>query len=351
MAVFLYSKEILLAASATDSIMDVANVYFSLTALSAPFVFINSIYIAIKRAEGGDTFKAMVINITAMGIKIIMSYVFIIVMDIGIVGLGYSTIIGTMFVSCYGLYDVFAKEGVMRLKLKDLAFSKSFLWILLVMALPVVIEKSSVSFSFIVLNKYVIDYGEKVLAGYGIANRNNSLFFATVTGFASGLSPVISQNLGAGNAARARAAVTRSFAMALGIAITIISIVLPPLRVQIASVFAKDDLEVLYHTVNAMSVYSITVIPWAVFQVANGVFQGTGHTKYNMIISILRIYLFRLPIVIYLSNYTSLAEYSIWYAMLYSNLLTGIFAFFLYLYHRRDLRLSGEKLEIIEVLD
>lgn len=337
---WIYSKEILLAASATESIFDVANTYFRLTVLSSPFIFINSIYVAIKRAEG-DTLKALMINTVGMIVKIIMSYIFIIRMGIGISGLAYSTIIGTMLVSLYSIYDLFLVPSIMKLSIRHLKFNRSFIWALFLIAAPVMIEKSSISFSFIVLNKYVISYGEKVLAGYGIANRNNSLFFATVTGFASGLSPVISQNLGAGNEARAKAAISKTFIMAIGIATLIISMFLP-FRSQIASIFAKGDAEVLYHTVNAMSVYSITIIPWAVFQVANGVFQGTGHTKYNMIISIMRIYLFRLPMVIILSKFTDLGEFSIWYSMLFSNIMTGVFAYLLYLYHRKDLRLSGE---------
>jgi len=339
---WVYSKEILLAASATEGIFDVANLYFRITVLSSPFIFINSVYVAVKRAEG-DTLKSMVVNTIGMMIKIIMTYIFIYQMDMGISGLAYSTIIGTFLVSLYAMYDMFIVPGVLKLSLKDLQFSWSFIWTLLIIAVPVMLEKSSISFSFIVLNKYVIGYGEKVLAGYGIANRNNSMFFATVTGFASGLSPLISQNLGAGNSVRAKAAINKTFIMALAIAIAIVSVVLP-FRSHIAGVFAKGDAEVLYHTVNAMGVYSITVIPWAIFQVANGVFQGTGHTKYNLIISIMRIYLFRLPIVILLSKYSSYEEYSIWYAMLYSNILTGIFAYILYLYHRKDLRLSGEAL-------
>lgn len=339
---WIYSKELLLAASATESIFDVANIYFRLTVLSSPFVFINSIYVAVKRAEG-DTLKSMIVNTIGMVIKVIMTYIFIFQMGMGISGLAYSTIIGTLLVSLYALYDMFLSPGVLQLSFKDLRFSWAFIWTLLLIAVPVMVEKTSISFSFIVLNKYVISYGEKVLAGYGIANRNNSMFFATVTGFASGLSPLISQNLGAGNAARAKAAVNKTFIMAIGIATLLIAIVLP-LRTNIASVFAKGDAEVLYHTVNAMSVYSISVIPWAIFQVANGVFQGTGHTKYNMIVSMMRIYLFRLPMVIVLSRFSTLGEYSIWYAMLFSNLLTGLFAYIIYLYHRKDLRLSGENL-------
>jgi putative MATE family efflux protein len=337
---FFYSKQILLSAFATESILDTANSYFRLTVLSSPFIFINAIYIGVKRAEG-NTLKAMNLNLVAMGLKILVSYILIYHVKLGIQSLAISTFIGSLFVSAYGLYDLFYEPGIMKLSKEDLFFSKAFLLGLFLIATPVIIEKSAISFSFIIVNKYVIDYGELVLAGYGITNRINSLVFATVTGFATGLSPIVSQNLGAGNVDRVRSAIKKTYIMALIIATVIISCLLP-FKTNLASVFAKGNQEIIYHAVNAMSVYAISVIPWAVFQVSNGVFQGTGHTKYNMIISIARIYVFRLPLVIVFSKYTDLAEYSIWYSILLSNCLTGVFAFALYLFHRKDLRLAGE---------
>lgn len=336
----IFSEQILVSASATQAILPTANDYFRLTALSSPFVFINSIYVSVKRAEG-DIFKAMRVNTAGMILKIILTYLLIFQFDLGLRSLAISTIIGTMFVSGYALYDLFYKPSIMKLSIHDLKFSRKFLIGLAIIAIPVIIEKSSISFSFIVLNKYVISHGENVLASYGITNRVNSMFFATVTGFASGLSPIISQNLAVGQANRAREASRKTFVVAVSLAV-IVMMIFWPLKGMIAGYFAKGDPMILYHTLNAMGIYSVSVIPWALFQVANGVFQGTGHTKYNMVISIMRIYLFRLPIVIILSRYSDLGEFSIWYAMLFSNLLTGLFALCLYLYRKKDLRLAGE---------
>ncbi|WP_320048120.1 MATE family efflux transporter [uncultured Ilyobacter sp.] len=337
---FRFSKEILVAASATGSIMDISNLYFRLTVLSSPFIFINSAYVALKGANG-DTLRAMNVNLVAMSIKIVLTYIFIFYFNMGIKSLALSTIVGTMFTTCYAIYDVFIKKTMMRLSLKYLKFSKKVIVSLLLIGIPIIIEKSSISFSFIVVNKYVIDFGEKVLAGYGITNRINSLFFSAVAGFGTGLAPIISQNLGAGQEKRAKDGIKKTYLMALGISLFIISIVLP-LKYPLAEVFSNGDSAVLYHTVNAISVYSISVIPWAIFQVTNGIFQGTGHTKYNMLISIMRIYCFRLPLIIAFTKFTDMSEYSIWYGMLVSNILTGIFAMALYYINCKELRLIGE---------
>jgi putative MATE family efflux protein len=321
---FSFSRQILISASATKGIIDVANIYFRLTVLSSPFVFINSAYIAIKRADG-DTLKTMRVNIFAMGIKIILSYILIFHFHMGIKSLAISTVVGTMVVTCYGIYDLFIRESIMKLSVRNLIFTRQVIFALLIISFPIVIEKASNSFSSIVLNKYVIGYGEAVIAAYGITNKINSLFFTMAKGLATGLSPIVSQNLGVGQDERARKAIRNTFVIALGTSIFIISLVLP-FRYKLAGLFSSGDSQVLFHTVNAMGVYSISVIPWAIFQVTNGVFQGTGQTKYNMITSIVRIYCFRLPIVILLSSFTNLAEYSIWYGMLISNILTVIFA-------------------------
>jgi len=336
---FSFSKEILLGASATEEILSVAVMYFKLTALSTVFVFINSAYIAIKRAEG-DTLKTMRINMVGMGIKVVISYIMIFRFDMGIRGLAISTIIGTAFVSIYGLYDLFIRKSMLQLTIKGFRFTKHVLSALLLISIPIIIERTSVSFSFILMNKYVIAYGEEVLAGYGITNRVNSMFFATVTGFATGLSPIVSQNLGANDPKRARKAINITYLIAIMVSVVVIIIFLP-LRVSIAEVFTKDNATVLYHTVNAMTVYSISVIPWAVFQVTNGVFQGTGNTKYNLIVSLSRIYLFRIPLVIVFSTMTTMGEYSVWFSMLLSNTLTGFLAWILYRLRFRELKLYG----------
>jgi putative MATE family efflux protein len=337
---FGFSKQILVAASATEDIMDIADIYFKITVLSSPFVFINSAYISIKRADG-DTMRTMRVNIIAMVIKMVCTYIMIFHLDMGVKSLAISTIIGTMFVSIYAVYDLFIRESLLKLSLEKMGLTLQVIKAILIISIPIIIEKSSLSFSFIMMNKYVISFGEDVLVGYTITNRINSMFFATVTGFGVGLAPIVSQNLAINQDDRAKSAIKKTYLLAIGISIAIISVVLP-LKYPLANVFAKDDVDVLYHTMNAMSVYSISVIPWAVFQVTSGIFQGTGRTTYNMIISIFRIYAFRLPIVIALINFTNLQEYSIWYGMLISNTLTGLVAILLYVKNRNSLKLVGE---------
>ncbi|GAA0178892.1 MATE family efflux transporter [Clostridium sediminicola] len=340
---FLFSENILRLLKCTKNLMPVAHTYFKLTILSSPFLFINTSYIGIKRAEG-DTLTAMYVNFGAVLLKILLTYIFIFKLNFGIKSLAYSTIIASVCISVFATYDMFYKISNMKLSFKNFKFNSKVLYALFIIAIPVILEKSSISYGFLMVNQYVIAYGEKVLAAYGITNKINSLAFSSVTGFGTALVTIISQNLGANQIDRAKEAVKKTMIISISVSIVVIVCILI-FKVQIATLFAKEDTIILSYTINAMTVYSSSVVAWAIFQVVIGVFQGSGYTKYSLYISLTRLYIFRLPIVIVFSNYTNLGEYSIWYAMLFSNILTAIFSLIFYFktnWAKTNLKIAGE---------
>ena len=323
-----FSKSILLSMSATENLMRAANDYFVIMMFSLPFTFCNSAYFAIKRANG-ETDEAMYVNFVAIIIKIALTYLMLFVFNFGVIGLAISTFIGQFLISLYGSYDLFLKNSQLKLDFKLTKINIDTILNLIVIGFPVIVEKASIAYGFIVINKYIISFGETVLAAYGITNNINSLFFSFSAGLATGLAPIVSQNLGANQPKRARKAIHYAFMIAISISIVVGSIVVLNAR-NIAFNFTGNDEELLRHVVNAMRVYSISVVAYCVFQVTNGVFEGTGKTKYNMLVGLIRIYLFRIPIVTILVNFFNIAEYSIWYTMLLSNVFTAIFAYILY---------------------
>jgi len=151
----LFAVEILNQASATDSILRVALSYFRLQLLLVPLNFINALYIGIKRAEG-STMKALIVNFISIIIKIICSYIFIIKWNMGITSLAYATMIALIVVVTIALLDIFSKKSGYNLNLRKLKIDFKSIYTLFIFSLPVIIEKSSMSFSFIAVNKYII---------------------------------------------------------------------------------------------------------------------------------------------------------------------------------------------------
>jgi Na+-driven multidrug efflux pump len=175
-----------------------------------------------------------------------------------------------------------------------------------------------------------------VLAAYAVTNKVNSMFFSTVTGFGTGLSVFISQNLGARKHERIRKGIRQAFKIVLSVSILII-IPFYFFRKDIAHVFAKDDFVFWQHIVNAMTIYSNTVIPWGVIQIVIGIFEGTGNTRINLFVSLIRVYVFRLGLLLIFMNFTGLEEKSVWVTMLVSNNLTALLSLAIYQRHKRNL--------------
>lgn len=325
---FFLSSGIMRLASATDQIIFTGGTYFKVLMLSIPLMFLNSVYIAY-RSGYGDTKKVMWLHFLSMGVKIIFNYIMIVLLKKGMVYLAYATLLGHFSISLFIVLDLIRHKTDVKKSFESFHLDTSCFKNIVKVGVPVVIERTSMSFSFVMINGSVLKFGETVLAAYGITNRINSVFFSTVSGLGSGLAAVVSQNIGAGHQKRVR----QSFIIGMKwgcIVATVFGITILVFKSNFAYLFARDDAHLYGHVIDAISVYSISIIPWAIFQVVIGVFTGAGQTTNNLIITMARLYLFRLPSILLLSRIAILEEFSVWIAMLLSNILTAVFALILY---------------------
>ena len=332
---FTSSTAILKTFSATQNIINYGDRYFKLLSLSIPFVFFNSFYIAYKRGYG-ETVHIMNVQIFSMIVKVILNYYLIIVLKKQIDALAFTTLAGSIVISLYASYDLFLKGKTFKLDLKDNKLKAAVFLSIFLISLPVILERISMSYSFVFINKYVLKYGETVLSAYGITNRINSLFFFSIAGFGSGVATIVSQNLGAGKIERVNKSIKHAMFIGVGFSILftgLIFLVAP----SFAALLTEGDTVLYNHIMNAVHVYSASVIPWSIFQVIIGIFVGTSKTNYNLFITFVRIYALRLPCIIILTRFAQLNEFSIWYGMLISNILTAIFAFVLFRIKRRTI--------------
>ena len=100
---------------------------------------------------------------------------------------------------------------------------------------------------------------------------------------------------------------------------------------SIAGLFTKTPL-VLYNATNAMRIYSVSIIAWAIFQVQFGVFIGLGKPQIPLYSSVLRVWVFRVPFIFICQRYApNLNEFIIWYSMIISNFGVTIYTTYKYI--------------------
>lgn len=333
---YFFAEEILIQSGITDNLMAESKLYLELTAWSVLFNFILIIYLAIERAQG-NTKHAMTINLYSLVFKLVFCYLFTVLYDGGIAGIGWATLLAKGLCAVICIYCLLSKKNERLLKLEEYKLNFPSAKILFVTAIPLVMEKSLIAYGFVITNKYVLAYGEAVLAAYGITNKVNSLFFKAVTAFGYGLAVIVGQNIGAGNVERTKKAVWKT--MGYGVLLGAVSLLfLIPCRPWIAGLFVDPSDETYQHIINAIGVYTASIIPWGITECVLGIFQGTGYTMYNLMISLVRIYVLRVPVVIILCMpMWGLQEYGIWYAMLLSNILCAFFSLGIYMLKRKKI--------------
>ncbi|UJF15709.1 MATE family efflux transporter [Jeotgalibaca sp. MA1X17-3] len=323
--VFLFTRPILLLFSIDPSLLEMATTYFRILSFNILLLFMNRAYYGIKRAQG-ETMGITVVNTTSIIVKLVFLVVTIFVFDLKFAGVLLSTFMGNAVITGFALYDLFINKRIVSKK-DPILIRWDEIKQILTIGFPIMIEKSTMSFGQIIVNKYALAYGVGVLTAFGITNRINSVIFSFLTGFGTGVSILVAQNLGAKNYERVKKFVNQSFIISCTLAFSTISILII-FRTPVAALFTNQDSEVLRHTVNAITVYSVSAIPWAAMQIVIGYFQGTGQTKFNLMISFSRLYVFRIPIIFILTQISSLGEYSVWLGMLISNTLVAIFGYF-----------------------
>lgn len=310
------APEILSFMKAQGELLKESIVYCRIILLSTPFLFFNQVFTSIKQGEG-NTLSPLILSIISVFINIILNPIFIFNFGWGIAGAAWATVIARMFVTIYSSYLLFFKNQGIKIYKKHLVFHKNIIKRIIKIGLPSSIGQGFSSLGFIVLNVFIIKFGEDAMAAFGIGNRINSLLFLPCMGLGMGLTSIVGQNLGANNINRIKNAVKTS--VIITIIFSIFSILLIHSFDQyIISFFTSDD-GIKKMSLDYLRLISLSIPGLGLMQILISIYQGASHTKTAMFITMSRLWLFRLPMIIFFQHFTNIKEFGIWYSMVYSN--------------------------------
>lgn len=294
-----------------------SRIYLTVTAIGISLTFIHSTYVAIRRSYG-DSLKPLYISVILVILKIIFNYIFIIHLQLSILGAGIATLSTNLLIALFEISDLYLLKDEINLYIKGLKLEKKMIALFVKLGIPSAISNGANSLGFVLVNGITIGYGEAVLTAYGIANTVNSLCFSQLNAIGIAVSTMVSQNIGAENIKRAKKITRQAFVMS-AIFSVIFAVILILSSKSIAGLFTKTPL-VVFNATNAMKIYSVSIVAWAIFQVQFGVFIGLGKPEVPLYSSVLRIWVFRIPFIYLCQRYIpSLNESIIWYSMLISN--------------------------------
>jgi len=196
------------------------------------------------------------------------------------------------------------------------------------------------------LNIFIVSYGEVTLTAFTLGNRITSLIMMPAMGIGNALSPIVGPNLGADQIKRAKKCIKSSVIMST-VFLAIGGSVILFFSNQVLGVFTSDY-KILEQGLPYLRLITLSVPLMGYFQILNGIFQGSGHTKFAMLLLTGRLWLIRIPLIILSKNFTDLGYNGIWYSMVLSNLLTVLVGYAIYKSGKWETKVNKREEKIIE---
>jgi len=336
----IFGKQLLALLGARGLIYNYGWDYLGPVFMGMPTMFVFFAFQSIKQGQG-DTVTPMYLSGLSVVLNIVLDPLFMFTFDMGIAGAAWATVISRALSALAGIYLLFFNRQGIFLKPKDLHINTKILRDIIKIGLPAGLGQSVEGLGFMILNIFVLSFGDFTIAAFGIGNSINSLILMPAMGIGAALATVVGQNLGASQEDRAARAVWESIRLSM-IILSIGGVVMCIIAPYIIGIFTQEPV-VLEQGTYFLRLIAITIPLMGFFQSFVGCFQGAGHTIMAMMMTSGRLWALRIPMVILFKYFTPLAEKSVWYAMVLSNLVICIFGLALFLRGRWKQRVVSDE--------
>ncbi len=305
-----FSRKIFIMLNVDEAVLPQAVDYFKvyMTGMIAFFGFNGTS--SILRGLG-DSKTPLVFLIISTILNIILDLLFVMVFHWGIKGVAYATVISQFIAFAMAIIYLQKQQHIICFNLRKWVFDTSIFRQNIRIGLPTAFQQTFIALGIMALIRIVNNFGPEVLTAYTAAGRIDSLAALPALNLASALSAFVGQNLGANRIDRIKKGVRASLYMAWGISII----------VMLIAYFFGDDLMHLFsdnpivinHGNHYLVIVSSFYIIFSTMFILHGVLRGAGATLIPMFISLLSLWIFRIPLAIFFSKYMGAS--GIWWAI------------------------------------
>ncbi len=298
-----------------DEIFPMASSYLRIIISGFIITFLVNLIISILRGIG-DTITPLIFMAIGMIINIVLDPILIIGIGpfpkLGFNGSAYATVISQLIGLTIALIYLNRKKHFVSIDFKKLRLEGAHIIRLLRIGFPSMIQQSLISISSVFITGMVNQFGANATTAFGASGRIESLVFMPAMSLGLASSALTGQNLGAGNVKRVNEIFKWGVIMTAGITLTISAVILTFPRLLL-SMFVQEP-AILDIGTGYLRTLGFAYILFAVMFISNGVINGSGSTIITMAITIMSVWLIRVPMAALLSK-TALGIRGIWLAI------------------------------------
>ncbi|WP_232688663.1 MATE family efflux transporter [Halobacterium zhouii] len=306
--------------------------YMSVFFLGMPALFGFFVFSSLMRGYGNTRtpmlvmFVSVLLNVVLDPFLIFGWWVF---PQLGIQGAAVATIFARAVAALIGVYVLFFTTAGPNVELEHFVPDFSLVSRIVRVGTPSAAEQSTSALAMITLTAMVASFPPAVVAAFGLGNRLISLVFLPAMGLGRATNTMVGQNLGAEKAARAERAVRIAVKVAAGVLLCI-AVIAAIFAGPIVSVFLGPNTEnaalVVEYGAMYVRIRTVEFVFIGVLQVLLGAFRGAGNTKTAMGISMVTLWLGRVPTVYFFAFVLAWGATGIWVGMALGNIAGAIVA-------------------------
>ncbi|HKA57861.1 MAG TPA: MATE family efflux transporter [Gemmatimonadales bacterium] len=291
--------------------------YLSTWVLGAPLVFGFFAIEAVFRAAG-DTRTPFRMLAASVAVSIVLDPLLIVGVgpfpQLGVEGAALASVMvrcGGFLIGCF----IALRRGLIRVSTPDWRALPTIVRI----GMPLSLAGVLLSAIYMWLTRFTSRFGTAALAALGVGHKMEGLGFIAISGFSLAASALVGQNLGAGQEARARAAVRLTVSYCLVVTVTTaLAFLLIPER--LVALFTRDP-DVIVDGVLYLRVIAFAQIGQSFELILEGALAGAGYTFWPQIVST-SLTAMRIPLAAWWSSAFGLL--GIWLALSVTAISRGI---------------------------
>lgn len=308
-----------------ESLIQAGAGYFRIEIVTLVINFFNTVYIAIARSRGHAK-QILYLNLANLVVKLGCSAFFVYVLQSGVTMIAVATLLGQLVILGYALLAMSRDDGAFRFSVGNIRLNLPTIGPVMHLSYPVAAEKILFNAGKVIVNAMSGVYGGLTVGALGISNNIGGLTTSLHVGFTDGAAPMISQNRGAGKYRRTLHLYFWLVAIDVVIGVVGMAVVSQCLP-WLAQVFAQSrnafDQEFYEMIIDIHRWEMLGYITLGINSATMALLLGYGYSKRTMVLNSARVFVFRVPVLWALQQFTTLGAESVGITMMVSNVCTG----------------------------
>lgn len=235
---YAFSERIMGLLNTPENIKSDAVLYLRIYFLGLPFLFMYNILSSVFNSLGKSRIPLFLLIFSSL-LNIVLDIAAVTALGMGIAGAAWATLISQALSAVLSFIILTKTLKSMDGRRKRL-FSSSIFSSMTKIALPSIIQQTTINFGMMLVQSVVNTFGSEVLAGYSASIRIDNIVTVPLSAVGNAMSPYTAQNIGAGKKERINTGWKSALAIILSFSI-LICIILQTFNTEIISMFLGTD--------------------------------------------------------------------------------------------------------------